>query len=71
MSKSKVNQYAVGVRLGRLLSALEAARSALQLADCSTDLLTETDRNALRKAASILGGIEQRAWELVSKTRLA
>lgn len=54
-------------RLGQLVSGIESARLALSVAQRSRDLLSEDDDELLHTAFEILGGIEQRIWQLINK----
>lgn len=53
---------ATGVLWGQLLTGIETARSAVDLARRGESLLSEPDRAALREVRDMLAGVEQRAW---------
>ncbi len=56
-------------RHGQLITGIEAARSALALAERSRDLLSSDDIDRMRTAVDLLGGIEQRAWTKANEER--
>lgn len=64
----KSNKQAVAFRWGQLIAAIETARSALAVADRSSNLLTADYRQRLALATDLLSGIEQHAWSSMDKT---